>query len=91
VDDSEPIRLTSGVVYSSIVQVEGRHLEREPPLVRNLRQLECSDHTELADVYLIVSEDGSIQMPNFGIHCCDKFRAAAKATIDAHNEAVRRR
>jgi hypothetical protein len=72
------------------VKVDGSHLERAPSLVSNLRELECSEHFDLADVYLIVAEDGSVQSQP-AIHCCAEFRATVQETIDAHNEAVRRR
>lgn len=73
-----------------IMKVDGQHLERARSLVLELQALECSEHDDLADVYLIVSQDGSLQMPDFGIHCCDSFRATAKQAIETHNEAVRR-
>ena len=75
------------------MKVEGTHLERVPSLVRNLEELECSERFDLADVRLIVAEDGSVQWsPN--IPCCEELRATVRETIEAHNaldEAVRRR
>jgi hypothetical protein len=75
-------------ILPAIVNVDGTHLERAPSLVRDLKGLECDDHFELADVYLIVAEDGSVQAQH-AVHCCVKFRATAQKTIDDHNEAIR--
>ncbi len=70
------------------MNVDGTHLERAPSLVRNLKELECSEHFDLADIHLIVAEDGSVQSQH-AIHCCEKFRATVQEAIDAHNDAVR--
>jgi hypothetical protein len=72
------------------VNVHGTHLERAPSLVRTLKELECSEHSDLADIHLIVAEDGSVQSQH-AVHCCTKFRAKVQETLDAHNEAVRRK
>jgi hypothetical protein len=66
------------------MKVLGHHLERADSLVRQLEEMECDEHSDLADVHLIIAQDGSVQgQPN--VVCCEQFRAAVRNAIDAHN------
>ena len=70
------------------MKVEGIRLELAPDLVRRLKSMGCSEHSELAEVQLIVAQDGTATSSLY-IPCCQKFRNEAQGVIDSHNTAQR--
>jgi len=72
------------------MNVFGSRLEKASSLVAQLRELECADHLEPADVHLIVAQDGTAQW-SANIPCCQGFRDAVQRTLELHNDVLQNR